>query len=64
MLVKRRRPDSLIELLERSRTVVMTPAQREAQRQSFAYGNARIEDDLVTREAVREAAERLKAASE
>lgn len=42
----------------------MTPEQREAQRQSFAYGNARIEDDSVTREAVREAAERLKTASE
>lgn len=48
------------ELLKAVRGVTLTPEQIETQRRSFAYGNARLEDSAVTREAVDEAAERLK----
>jgi hypothetical protein len=34
----------------------MTPEQREQQRRSFAYGNTKIENDLITREMIEEAA--------
>jgi hypothetical protein len=37
----------------------MTPQQNEAQRRSFAYGTANIENEDVTRETVREAARLL-----
>jgi hypothetical protein len=35
--------------------------ERQAQRRSFAYGNAKIENDLVTREMVDQMDERLQA---
>ena len=47
-------------LLELARGVQLTPEELEAQRRAFAYGNARLEDESVTREAVDEAAERLR----
>lgn len=37
----------------------MTKSDREAQRRSFAYGNIKIENDLVTREMVEEEAAKL-----
>jgi len=46
-------------LLEKAKRIQMTPAQQEAQRRSFAYGNTRIENDLITREMIDEAADRL-----
>ncbi len=46
----------LAALLERARSVIMTPEQREQQRRSFAYGNTKIENDLITREMIEEAA--------
>lgn len=46
-------------LLEQAKKVQMTPAQQEEQRRSFAYGNTKIENDLITREMIDEAAERL-----
>ncbi len=46
-------------LLERVRDVHVSPEQLEAQRRSFAYGNARLEDDTVTVEAVERIAELL-----
>lgn len=46
-------------LLERARHIRLTPADREKQRRSFAYGNANIENPNVTRQVVEEAAERL-----
>lgn len=36
---------------------VMTPAEREAQRRSFAFGNAAIDNPNVTREMVNEIAD-------
>ncbi len=44
--------DDLKKLLEESKRYKMTPDQREAQRRSFAYGNAKLENDLVTRESI------------
>jgi len=50
----------LHELLDRARNTRMSAAEQEAQRRSFAYGNAHIENDRVTRAMVDEAAERMK----
>ena len=47
---------SLEELIERARSVRMSPRELEAQRQSFAYGNAKIENNDITREIVAQAA--------
>lgn len=49
----------LEQLLEDTRSVKMTPEQQEQQRRSFAYGNANIENERVTREMVDDAAEQL-----
>ncbi len=43
---------SLDELLEWARTIEMTPAEREEQRRSFAYGNVALDNPRVTRELV------------
>jgi hypothetical protein len=50
----------LHDLLERARGTRMSPQEREAQRRSFAYGNAHIENERVTRAMVDEAADKLK----
>ena len=50
-------------LIERARTVMMTPEQEEEQRRSFAYGNTHIENPLITRATIDEAAEKLKRAA-
>lgn len=50
----------LKELIEATRTRRMSEGQKEAQRRSFAYGNAHIENDRVTKEMVDEAADKLK----
>jgi hypothetical protein len=49
----------LDRLLVKARQARMTPAQWEEQRRSFAYGNARIENERVTRTMVDQAAEKL-----
>jgi len=49
----------LEDLLKASREVEMTEADREAQRRSFAYGNTKIDNDLITWETVDRAAEQL-----
>jgi hypothetical protein len=48
------------KLLDRAPGTRMSGAEQEAQRRSFAYGNAHIENDRVTRAMVDEAADRLK----
>ena len=53
--------NELDELIERARTYRMSEAERDAQRRSFAYGNAKIENDRVTWEMVDDAFERIKA---
>jgi len=58
--------EELIKLLEMAKSVEMTREEKEEQRQSFAYGNANIENERITRETVqREAAqlEQLKTAN-
>jgi len=51
--------DELERLLALVKGTQMTPAQQEEQRRSFAYGNTKIENDLITRQMIDEAAERL-----
>jgi len=51
--------DRLEFLLEKAKKIQMTDAQKEEQRRSFAYGNTKIENDLITREMIDEAAERI-----
>ena len=45
-------------LMARAALVQMSSEDKEAQRRSFAYGNANIENDRVTREMVDAAAAR------
>jgi hypothetical protein len=42
----------------------MTAAQLREQRQSFAYGNTRIENDRITREMVSEADRKIESRDE
>lgn len=50
----------LTKLIERARAVIMNGEQKEEQRRSFAYGNTRIENELITRQMVNEQAEAQK----
>lgn len=50
----------LAELIERARKFEMTDEDRQEQRISFAYGNTKVENDDITWETVRKAAEELK----
>ncbi len=52
--------NKLTALIERARAVKMTGEQREKQRRSFAYGNTKIENDLITRDMVDQQAEAQK----
>lgn len=51
----------LQELIDRARTIEMTPDQLRDQRRSFAYGNTHIENDRITREMVAALDARLEA---
>jgi hypothetical protein len=53
--------DELEQLIEAARTRPVSEAEREAQRRSFAYGNAKIENPNITWEMVDDALERIKA---
>ncbi|MFY7836647.1 MAG: hypothetical protein ACOVQ0_10240 [Novosphingobium sp.] len=44
------------EMIERAKNVATTAEERERQRRSFAYGNAKTENDLVTWEMIEQAA--------
>jgi len=50
----------LQDLIEKAKSVRMSESDREAQRRSFAYGNAHIENERVTRQMVDEAADRIR----
>ena len=52
--------DELKDLIEKSRHVRMTPEEKERQRRSFAYGNAKIENDRITKELIDREAELLR----
>ena len=51
--------DDLKYRVEQAKKTKMTPAEREQQRRSFAYGNTHIENPDITRQTVDEAAEIL-----
>ena len=51
--------DRLKRLIDASRGQTMSEAEKEAQRRSFAYGNAHIENERVTREMIAHAAEKI-----
>jgi hypothetical protein len=53
--------DQLNRLIEAARRRPFPPEEREAQRRSFAYGNAKIENDRITWEMIVEADEEIKA---
>jgi hypothetical protein len=55
--------DDLTKLIEAARGIDMSAAAKEAQRRSFAYGNAHIENSRVTREMVAAAAEKVSKSS-
>jgi hypothetical protein len=50
-------PEELKKLVDLAKSVEPTGAQKEQQRRSFAYGNTRIENPLITRELIDEQAE-------
>jgi hypothetical protein len=54
----------LATLIEIARAIKMTPPDEEEQRRSFAYGNTKIENDLITRRIVDEEAEALARAAQ
>ena len=51
----------LKKLVEAAKSRPFPEAERQAQRRSFAYGNAKIENDRVTWEMIVEADEKIKA---
>jgi hypothetical protein len=51
--------DDLKKLLDAAKTAEPTPAQKEEQRRSFAYGNTHFENSRITREMIDREAERL-----
>jgi hypothetical protein len=52
--------EKLTVLIEKARSIRMSPRESEQQRRSFAYGNTKIENDRITREMVDERAEALR----
>ena len=52
-------PDKMQKMVDSAKHVVMTEDEKEAQRRSFAYGNANLENDRVTHEVVAQAAKAL-----
>ncbi|WP_319798225.1 hypothetical protein [Nitrobacter sp.] len=53
--------DELKTLIEVAKRVTPTPAQREEQRRSFAYGNTAFENSRITREMIDRQADKLAA---
>jgi hypothetical protein len=54
--------DELKQLVEESRCVTMSIAEKEIQGLSFAYGNTAFENPRITREMVKREAQRLSGA--
>ncbi|WP_419808992.1 hypothetical protein [Sphingomonas sp.] len=50
--------DEIKRLIERAASVPMSAADKEEQRRSFAYGNAHIENERVTRAMIDAAADK------
>ncbi len=49
----------LQELLDEAKAVVLTQAEKEEQRRSFAYGNTKIENPRITRKMIDQQADAL-----
>ena len=56
--------ETLEDLVKAAKRVRMTADEKEEQRRSFAYGNTKIENELITRETVDQQAEALKSKDE
>ena len=56
--------NNIREMLNRASVAGMSAEQREAQRQSFAYGNTKFENDRITRATIERASRDLAAAVE
>jgi hypothetical protein len=54
-------PKELQQLIDAAKRRDFPPAEREAQRRSFAYGNTKIENPRITRQTVDQQAEKLRA---
>jgi hypothetical protein len=54
---------ALKTLIEAAHTLTQTEQEREQQRRSFAYGNTKFENELITREMINDQAEKLQSAS-
>jgi len=52
--------DSLKALMKAAKGVKMSTSEQEEQRQSFAYGNTKIENDLIEKETVARQSSALK----
>ncbi|WP_439363115.1 hypothetical protein ACNJYD_20010 [Bradyrhizobium sp. DASA03005] len=53
--------EELKTLIEVAKRVTPSPAEREEQRRSFAYGNTAFENSLITREMIDRQADKLAA---
>jgi hypothetical protein len=51
--------ESLVKLLDTARKAKPNESEREQQRRSFAYGNTHFENEIITREMVDSAAEKI-----
>jgi hypothetical protein len=51
--------EDIEKLIEAARAIPATPRQREEHRRSFAFGNAAIENALVTRDMIDREADKL-----
>lgn len=58
-MIQAKQAADLASLLEQAKKVQMSATDKEAQRRSFAYGNANIENERVTKETVNSEAEKL-----
>lgn len=46
-------------LVEKAKRITMSPGEREQQRRSFAFGNANIENEAVTKDVIEQVADRM-----
>ncbi len=51
--------ESISKLVEIAKTVRMSEKQKDEQRNSFVYGNTKIENDAITREMVEKIAQEV-----
>ncbi|PRD43459.1 hypothetical protein C5748_11240 [Phyllobacterium phragmitis] len=52
--------DALKQLIEAAKTIEQTKQDLEQQRRSFAYGNTKFENEMITRAMIDDQAEKLR----